>query len=70
MYWTNVGRIVYGLTEKQLLELTGDNEENPTFSLTTEEVIERGQIEIVLVGPTEDENLKKAILKDHIGFWK
>ncbi|MGH4038226.1 MAG: nucleoside deaminase [Sphaerochaeta sp.] len=70
VYWTNVGRIVFGLTEKQLLELTGDNAENPTFSLTTEEVIERGQKEIVLVGPTDNEDLKKAILKDHIGFWK
>jgi tRNA(Arg) A34 adenosine deaminase TadA len=70
VYWTNVGRIVFGLTEKQLLELTGDNAENPTFSLTTEEVIDRGQKEITLVGPTDDENLKKAILNDHIGFWK
>lgn len=70
VYWTNVGRIVFGLTEKQLLELTGSNDENPTFCLPTKEVLEYGQKEMVVVGPTDDEELKKAIIKDHIDFWK
>lgn len=70
VYWTNVGRIVFGLSEKQLLELTADNSENPTFSLRTSEVIEKGQKDIILVGPTKDEKLKEAIIKDHLNFWK
>lgn len=69
-YWTNVGRIVYGLSEKQLLELTGSNDENPTFSLPVVEVLEHGQREMVVVGPIEDEELKKAIIKDHMDFWE
>lgn len=70
VYWTNVGRIVFGLTEKQLLEFTGSHDENPTFSMPTEEVLEHGQKDIIVVGPTENEKLKAAIIKDHINFWK
>src|SRR5580698_1461715 len=32
IYWANIGRVVYGLSEGRLLKLTGKNEENPTFS--------------------------------------
>lgn len=70
VYWTNVSRIVFGLTEKQLLELTGSHDENPTFSMPTEEVLEHGQRNMVIVGPTQDDKLKEAIIKDHIDFWK
>ena len=31
IYWSNIGTVVYGMTEKKLLELTGDNDQNPTF---------------------------------------
>ena len=31
VYWGNVGRIVFAATEQDLLELTGDHEDNPTF---------------------------------------
>ncbi len=68
-YWTNVGRIVFGLTEKQLLDLTLSHNENPTFSMPTKDVLEHGQRKMVVVGPTTDEELKKAIIKDHIDFW-
>ncbi len=70
LYWTNVGRLVYGASEKQLLALTGDNEENPTFSLTCREVFQAGQKEVHVTGPVEDEELIEAILKDHRDFWK
>ena len=33
IYWANIGRVVYGMTERRLLELTGSNEQNPTFDL-------------------------------------
>lgn len=31
IYWGNVGKVVYGISEKRLLELTGDDEQNPTL---------------------------------------
>lgn len=69
VYWTNVGRIVFGLTEQQLLECTADHDENPTFSLPSDKVLEYGQKDVIVCGPTKDEALKKAILKDHLSFW-
>ena len=70
LYWTNVGRLVFGATEKDLLKFTGDNEENPTFSLSSREVIARGQKDIVIEGPVDDPELLGEICRDHIGFWK
>lgn len=69
LYWANVGKLVYGLTEHRLFEMTGDNPENPTFSLPCREVLERGQKDIVVVGPVEDADLETRIAADHEGFW-
>jgi tRNA(Arg) A34 adenosine deaminase TadA len=69
MYWTNVRRLVFGITEEQLLSLTGSDEQNPTFDLPSISVLSHGQKDMEVVGPVEDENLCKAIIEDHIGFW-
>jgi tRNA(Arg) A34 adenosine deaminase TadA len=65
VYWTGIDRVVYALSERRLLTLTGDHPENPTFSLPCREVFARGQRSIDVSGPwLEDE---AAI--DHEGFW-
>ena len=69
MYWTNVRRLVFGITETQLLQLTGSDEQNPTFNLPSEAVLAYGQKDMVVVGPVEDEALIEAIIADHRGFW-
>ena len=69
LYWSNVGRLVYALTEERLLEMTGSNPENPTFNLPCRVVIDHGQKEIVVVGPVDDADLEKRIVADHLGFW-
>ena len=67
IYWSNVGTIVYSMTEKRLLELTGDAEQNPTFDLPCREVLARGQIDIVVLGPfTEIEDEVAAV---HQRYW-
>lgn len=70
VYWTNVGRIVFGLTEDQLLDFTKNHDENPTLSLACTKVLEHGQRDMVVVGPTEDKELINAIVEDHLVFWK
>lgn len=69
MYWSNILRLVYGASERMLLSLTGDNPENPTFSLSAVDVIKAGQKTMTVVGPVEDPDLIEAILSDHRGFW-
>ncbi len=69
MYWGNLGRLVFGISEHQLLEMTGDDPENQTFDLPCREVFARGQKDIVIAGPVDDDSLLKDIVKDHEGFW-
>lgn len=65
IYWIGVGRVVYALSEKGLLEFTGNDRENPTLDLPCREVFARGQKEIVVVGPMLEEEAAKV----HEGFW-
>lgn len=69
IYWGNVGRIVYGISEKKLLELTGSDAENPTFDMPCREIIAKGQKSIEVIGPIADDDLAKEIIKPHIGYW-
>lgn len=64
IYWSGVGRVVYGLTERGLLELTRSYAENPTLNLPCREVFARGQREIVVIGPLLEEEAAKV----HEGF--
>ncbi|MEA4861187.1 tRNA-specific adenosine deaminase [bioreactor metagenome] len=69
LYWTNVRRLVYGITEKQLLQLTGSDVQNPTFDLPSDVVLSYGQKDMEVVGPATDEQLLNAIIADHKEFW-
>ncbi|MBT9386295.1 nucleoside deaminase [Pseudooceanicola sp. CBS1P-1] len=65
MYWVGVGRMVYGLSEARLKQMTGDHPENPTLDLPCHLVFEAGQRAVEIVGPLlEDEG---AAL--HEAFW-
>ena len=66
IYWAGIGRLVYGLSEHRLRELTGNHPENPTLNLPCREVFASGQRATEVVGPLlEDE---AAAL--HAGVWK
>lgn len=68
IYWGNIGTIVYGMTEKRLLELTGDNQQNPTFDLPTKEILSRGQKQINVIGPFSE--IEKVAAAVHEGYWQ
>jgi len=67
-YWAHIGRLVYGMSERRLLDLTGDHAENPTLDLPCREVFARGQKTIEVCGPvTEVEDEIAALHRD---FWR
>ena len=68
VYWANIGRIVYGISEKRLLEMTGSDKKNPTFSMGAAKVIDAGQKAIELIGPIPE--MEEEIVEEHKGFWK
>lgn len=65
IYWANIGRVVYALSEHGLYEMTGANKENPTLSLPCREVFARGQRQMEVLGPL----LEEEAVKPHDGFW-
>lgn len=67
-YWANIGRIVYGIAEVRLLELTGNNKQNPTLSIPCRYVFAHGQKNIKVWGPIPD--VEEEIVKVHRDFWK
>ena len=66
IYWVNIRRVVYALSEIRLLKLTGANEENPTLSLPCREVFARGQRNVEVIGPLLEDEAAEA----HEGFWR
>jgi tRNA(Arg) A34 adenosine deaminase TadA len=51
IYWAGIGRVVFGLTERDLRQITGDHRDNPTMDLPCREVFAAGQRVVEVLGP-------------------
>ncbi len=67
-YWAHIGRLVYGLEERRLLQLTGNHAENPTMDLPCRDVFARGQKPLRVWGPLPEAEAEIAAL--HASFWR
>lgn len=65
IYWAGIGRVVYGLSEARLKEITGDHAENPTLSLPCRTVFSAGQRPTEVVGPLLEDEAAEL----HEGVW-
>jgi tRNA(Arg) A34 adenosine deaminase TadA len=65
VYWVGVRRVVFGLSEKGLLALTGSHPDNPTFDLPCRTVFAGGQRPTEVIGPLLIEEARAV----HEGFW-
>ncbi|MBB6675455.1 nucleoside deaminase [Cohnella nanjingensis] len=68
IYWGNVGRVVYGISERRLAELTGDDEQNPTLDMPCREILARGRKAIEVIGPFPE--IEAEVVAVHEGYWK
>ncbi|MCB1124436.1 MAG: nucleoside deaminase [Verrucomicrobiae bacterium] len=66
-YWANIGRLVYGVSEAELKNLTGNHPDNPTMSLPCREVFAAGQKAVEIFGPFDE--VREIILKPHKTCW-
>lgn len=65
IYWANIRRVVYGLSESALYNLVGEESEGKLL-LPCREVFARGGKTIEVLGPLLEEEARQA----HLGFWK
>lgn len=63
IFWGNVRRVVYGLSEQGLYTITGESEE--TLLLSCREVFAHGKKEIEVIGPLLEGEAREV----HAGFW-
>jgi len=67
-YWAGIGTVVYGMTEKRLAVLTGDNPENLTLDFSCETVFSAGQRAVKTRGPFSE--IEDEVAEGHRGFWQ
>jgi len=65
IYWSGIARVVYGLSEAGLAQMTGADPENPTLDLPARTVLGAGQRAIEVIGPL----LVDEAAAVHAGFW-
>lgn len=65
VYWAGVGRVVHGMSEKELKDLIGPNPENLTMDLPCKTIFASGQRKVEVVGPLL--SAESAVV--HQGFW-
>jgi tRNA(Arg) A34 adenosine deaminase TadA len=66
-YWAHIGRLVYGLSESRLRQITGNHAQNPTLDLPCREVFARGCKAMEVIGPVAA--VEEEIAAVHRAFW-
>jgi tRNA(Arg) A34 adenosine deaminase TadA len=64
IFWGNVRRVVYGLSQEGLYEMIGEDDED-VLDLPCRELFEKGHKSIEVIGPIHEEEARKV----HEGFW-
>jgi tRNA(Arg) A34 adenosine deaminase TadA len=64
IYWANVRRVAYGLSQQSLYAMFAEDEEE-VLRLPCRELFARGQKPIEVIGPILEEEARKV----HEGFW-
>jgi tRNA(Arg) A34 adenosine deaminase TadA len=65
IYWGNVRRVVFGLSQEQIRAVSSGNPENMQLQLSSREVFSRGDHRVDVSGP----HLPKESLAVHEAFW-
>lgn len=65
IFWANIRRVVYGLSEEGLYALVGGESEEALY-LPCREIFARGKKSIEVIGPLLEEEAREV----HLGFWR
>ena len=67
-YWAEIGAVVFGMTERRLGEMTGDDPENPTQDLECRTIFASGRRPVEVRGPFGE--LEERIVAQHLAYWR
>lgn len=67
-YWAEIGAVVFGMTERRLGEMTGDDPENPTQDLECRTIFASGRRPVEVRGPFDE--LEEQIVAQHLAYWR
>ena len=67
-YWAEIGAVVFGMTERRLGEMTGDDPENPTQDLECRTIFASGRRQVEVRGPFDE--LEERIVAQHLAYWR
>jgi tRNA(Arg) A34 adenosine deaminase TadA len=65
IFWSNVRRVVFALSENELRRIAGQNPQNATLAIPCREIFARGDHEVEVSGP----HLQEQAQTVHEGFW-
>jgi tRNA(Arg) A34 adenosine deaminase TadA len=65
IFWGNVRRVVFGLSEQSLYEMIAEDSEE-VLRLPCRELFAKGRKQVIILGPLLEEEAKKV----HEGFWQ
>lgn len=64
IFWGNIRRVVFGLSEQSLYDMMDENNEE-VLRMSSRELLDKGRKSITVLGPVLEEEAKKM----HKGFW-
>jgi len=65
IYWGNVRRVVFALSQEEIRRITGGNPENMQLTISSREIFARGDHKVHVSGP----HLLQQARAVHEGFW-
>jgi tRNA(Arg) A34 adenosine deaminase TadA len=64
IFWSNIRRVVYGLSEESLYRMIGEDSEE-ILKLNCRDVFNQGKKDIQVIGPLLEDEAREP----HLGFW-
>ena len=65
IHWGGITRVIYGLSERRLLEIAGEHPQNPPLSIPCREVLAHSGRKVEVIGPLLEDEAAEA----HYGYW-
>ena len=64
IYWSGIGKLVYGLSKESYYKIVGRDNPNWVFEMPVRELLARGERKIEVIGPLLEEEASMLHLQD------